>query len=220
MLRGFDREATVTLRLVGPGAVEQALAAAAVAWARELSVDDVVAGLESVDAVAGRLERLSLGTNADLDFDVWIDQAHNAADLRQVLGALRALGGAGQIHCVLGAEGLQNRAVRIGLAEAAEVLADRVILTTDNPRSEDPDQILDDLLAGFQRPGRVRLEPDRSAAIAAALADARPGDAVLIAGKGRAAYQILAERVVPFDDHATAASWLGTRHARWTRTSA
>ena len=110
--------------------------------------------------------------------------------------------------------------MRLGLAQAAEAGADRVILTTDNPRTEDPNQILDDLLAGFRRPGRVRIEPDRRRAIAAALADARAGDAVLIAGKGRQTYQILADRVLPFDDGAVAAQWLRTHRTAPSRSSA
>jgi UDP-N-acetylmuramoyl-L-alanyl-D-glutamate--2,6-diaminopimelate ligase len=99
------------------------------------------------------------------------------------------------------------------LAEVAEAGADRVILTLSNPRTEAPNQILDDLLAGFRRPGKVRVEPDRRQAIEAALADARTGDSVLIVGKGRQTYQILADRVIPFDDAEIAREWLH-RHAR------
>jgi UDP-N-acetylmuramoyl-L-alanyl-D-glutamate--2,6-diaminopimelate ligase len=218
LLRGFDREAAVALRLIGPHHVAQALAAAAVAWARGLPVDCVVAGLESVTRVPGRLEPVHEG----LDFDVRIDQARGGAELQQVLAALRALvdPDSGRIHCVLGAEGLRGRAGRLGLARAAEDGADRVILTTDNPRTEDPNQILDDLLSGFRRPGRVRIEPDRHRAIAAALADARAGDAVLIAGKGEQAYQILADRVLPFDDRAIAAQWLRAHRPAPSRSSA
>ncbi len=95
-----------------------------------------------------------------------------------------------------------------------------MVLTTDNPRLEDPDQILDDLLAGFRHPGRAFVEPDRRSAIALALAEARPGDAVLIAGKGRHAYQILADRVFPFDDAEVAAGWLRANRPAARRTSA
>ena len=115
---------------------------------------------------------------------------------------------------MLSAEGNQQQPVRRALAEAAELGADRVILTLGNPRTEDPDAILDDLLGGFRRPGKVRVEPDRKRAIEAALADARPGDAVLIAGKGRNAYQIFADRVIPFDDFAVTRAWLRGQQAR------
>jgi UDP-N-acetylmuramoyl-L-alanyl-D-glutamate--2,6-diaminopimelate ligase len=215
LLRGFDREAAVELRLIGPAPVSQALAAAAVAWSRGLAIDAVVAGLESVAQVPGRLEPVAEGQA----FEVRIDQARDGLELRQALASLRAIGAA-TIHCVVGSEGLQDRAARHGLARAAEAGADRVILTTDNPRSEDPDQILDDLLSGFRRPGRVRVEPDRRRAIEAALADARAGDAVLIAGKGRRTFQILSDRVLPFDDRAVAARWLRSSRPPARRSSA
>ena len=108
----------------------------------------------------------------------------------------------------MSADGGGDRAERRRLAETAEAGADRVILTFSNPRTEDPNQILDELLAGFRRPGKVRVEPDRRTAIEAALADARAGDVVLIAGKGRHTFQILADRVIPFDDRAIAREWL------------
>src|SRR5262249_9180566 len=119
----------------------------------------------------------------------------------------------GQVHCVVGAEGGGDRLERRRLAEVAEACADRIILTLSNPRTEDPNQILDDLLAGFRPPGKVRLEPERPPAIAVAPADARHRRAVLAAGKGRRTYEILANRVVPFDDAEVARQWL-LHHAR------
>lgn len=214
-LRGFDREAKVSLRLVGPGSVSQALAAAGAAWAHGISVHDVVAGLEAVSSIPGRLEPVVAGQ----DFDVRVDQAQVGAALQEALTALRTIA-SGRIHCVIGAEGHQNRTVRLSLARAAEAGADRVVLTTDNPRGEDPNQILDDLLAGLRRPGRARVEIDRRRAIELALADAGPGDVVLIAGKGRNNYQIFADRAVPFDDRAVAADWLNTHRANRQRSSA
>jgi UDP-N-acetylmuramoyl-L-alanyl-D-glutamate--2,6-diaminopimelate ligase len=206
VLHGFDRSAKVDLRLYGPRQVSHAVAAAALAWALEIDLDAVVAGLEGVANVAGLLEAVEEGQ----DFDVRIDAAQTAAPLYQALTAIRAVG-AGQVHCVLSAEGNQDQATRRALAEAAELGADRVILTLGNPRSESPDQILDDLLGGFHRPGKIRVEPDRKRAIEAALADARPGDSVLIAGKGRDGYQIFADRVIPFDDFAIARAFLRRR---------
>jgi UDP-N-acetylmuramoyl-L-alanyl-D-glutamate--2,6-diaminopimelate ligase len=215
VLRGFDREASVALRLTGPAHVSQALAAAAVAWSRGVAVDAVVAGLETVSGVPGRIDAVDEGQ----DFTVWVDQAHQGADLRQALLAARSVG-AGQIHCVIGAEGLRDRRERLALALAAETGADHVTLTTDNPRTEDPDQIVDDLLSGFRRPGRVRVEPDRRRAIETALAAAGPGDVVLIAGKGTRAYQILADHVLPFDDRAIASQFLRNRRPVLRRNSA
>jgi UDP-N-acetylmuramoyl-L-alanyl-D-glutamate--2,6-diaminopimelate ligase len=203
LLQGFNRELAVHLPLVGTRVTTCALAAAALAWAMEIDGADVVAGLESVQTVAGHLEAVSEGQ----DFDVRIDDAQTPEDAAEALAALRAVA-AGRVHLVLSAEGCSNRADRRRLAEIAENGADRVILTLSNPRTEDPNQILDDLLAGFRRPGKVHVEPDRRIAIETALAHARAGDGVLIAGKGRHTYQILADSVIPFDDHAIARQWL------------
>jgi UDP-N-acetylmuramoyl-L-alanyl-D-glutamate--2,6-diaminopimelate ligase len=215
-LRGFDREVTITLRLGGEEHVGHALAASAVAWSRGIGLRAVVDGLESVTRLPGRLEPVDLGQ----DFEVRVDQAKTAPELAGALATLRGQV-AGRLICVIGAEGggIRQRLRRAALARAAESGADRVILTTNNPRSDDPDQILDDLLAGLRNPGRVLVEPDRRTAIAQALADTRPGDAVLIAGKGRQTYQILNDRVYPFDDAEVAREWLrANRMAR--RTSA
>jgi UDP-N-acetylmuramoyl-L-alanyl-D-glutamate--2,6-diaminopimelate ligase len=215
VLQGFDRAATVDLRLVGERHVSHALAAAALAWSLHIDRDAVVAGLESLSNVAGHLESVDEGQ----DFDVRIDAAQTATPLAQALAAVRSVA-AGRVHLVLSAEGDQDRGARRALAAVAEASADRVVLTLGNPRSEDPDAVLDDLLGGFHRPGKVQVEPDRKRAIETALAEARCGDAVLIAGKGRHAYQIFADRVVPFDDFAVTRAWLAGRQGRagsWTR---
>ena len=197
--------------------MSHALAAAAAAWSRGLPLDAVVAGLEGVTIVPGRLE--AIGIDEGQEFGVWIDQARRGVELEHALASLRSTG-AGRIHLVLGAEGNEDRATRQALARAAESGADGVILTTDNPRTEDPDAILDDLLSGFRRPGRVRIEPDRRHAIEIALSVAPPGDAVLIAGKGRHSFQILADRALPFDDKAVVTQWLRNRHRAERRASA
>jgi UDP-N-acetylmuramoyl-L-alanyl-D-glutamate--2,6-diaminopimelate ligase len=220
-LRGFGREAAVALRLAGAPAVSHALAASAVAWARGVELGAVVAGLESVTSVPGRLEPVDEGQ----PFDVRTDQARLACDLHEALASLRGVT-PGLVHCVFGAEGVRDgseadaRLARRALAAASEPLAHRVTLTADNPRTEDPDRVLDDLLSGFRRPGRVRVEPDRRRAIESALSDARPGDAVLIAGKGREGFQILADGPLPFDDAAIARGWLRENRGRWRKTSA
>ena len=215
-LRGFDREVTVTLRLAGEEHVRHALAASALAWSRGIPLDAVVNGLESIGRLPGRLEPVLEGQG----FEVRVDQARTAGELSRALGALRGMV-AGRLICVLGAQGgTGQRLARVAIGRAVEACADRVILTTDNPRLEDPDRILDDLLAGFRRPGQALVEPDRRSAIAFALADASPGDAVLIAGKGPHAYQILADRIFPFDDADVAAQWLRTHRPASRRTSA
>ena len=214
-LRGFDREATVRLRLPGEEHVRHALAAAALAWSRGIALRAVVDGLESVSRLPGRLEPVREGQ----DFEVRVDRARTAPELARVLATLRGLV-PGRIICVIGAESGGHRLRRAALARAAESAADRVIVTTNNPRLDDPDRILDDLLAGFRHPGQAFVEPDRQAAIAFALAEARAGDAVLIAGKGHHNYQILADRVFPFDDAEVAARWLRANRPVSRRTSA
>lgn len=214
-LHGFDREAEVELRLVGSQNVRSALAAAAVAWSRGLDVGTVVEGLEAVGRVPGQFEVIAEGQ----PFEVRIDRARSPIELRQALKALREIC-TGHLFCVLGSEGHQPRTMRFELAAAAEAGADRVILTTDSPRTENPDWILDDLLAGFRGPGRVWIEPDRRGAIETALATARAGDGVLVAGRGHEAFQIFADRAVPFDDRAVVIAWLRQHRVSVRRTSA
>jgi UDP-N-acetylmuramyl tripeptide synthase len=145
------------------------------------------------------------------NFAVRIDEAQTPIALERALAALRSIASTGRVHCVLSSEGCGERAARRRLAAIAEMRADRVILTLGNPRTEDPGQILSDLLGGFHQPSKVLVEADRRAAIETALADARCGDAVLIAGKGRHSVQIFADRVIPFDDNAVTTQWLRSR---------
>ncbi len=209
VLNGFDREVAVHLPLVGLRAASCALAAAALAWSLEIDRTAIVAGLEAVRVVAGHLEAVIEGQ----DFDVRIDEAQSSAALGEALATMKAVA-MGRVHCVLSTEGHSgDNAEHRRLAETAENGADQVILTISNPRGCDPNEILDDLLGGFRRPVRVRVEPDRQLAIETALASARPGDAVLIAGKGRQSFQILANRVIPFDDQTVARRWLSARRS-------
>ena len=214
-INGFSRELSLHVPLVGIRVATCALAAAALAWAMEIDQDHVIAGLEAVRTIGGHLEAV----NEDQDFDVRIDAARTPEALAEALTTLRAIA-AGRVHLVLSAEGHGDRAMRRRLAEIAEMGADRITLTLSNPRTEDPDQILDDLLAGFRRPGKVLVEPDRRIAIETTLAHARAGDVVLIAGKGRHAYQIFADSVTPFDDRAVARQWLRTQRPPASRCSA
>jgi UDP-N-acetylmuramoyl-L-alanyl-D-glutamate--2,6-diaminopimelate ligase len=203
LIHGFDRLARVDLRLVGPRQVSHALAAAALAWTLNIDVDSVVAGLEEVTSIAGILEAVDEGQ----EFEVRIDAAASADQLRQAIAAIRAIS-AGRIVLVLSAEGGQEPSDLQELAQSAEAGADRVILTLGSPRTEPPVQILEKLMSGFRRPGKVLVQPDRRRAIETALAEAGAGDIILITGKGRSNYQIFADRVVPFDDFAVARSSL------------
>jgi UDP-N-acetylmuramoyl-L-alanyl-D-glutamate--2,6-diaminopimelate ligase len=185
---------TLTINLSGKFNVENALAAAA--CARGLGIDGAViaAGLASVAGVRGRFELVEAGQ----PFTVIVDYAHTPDGLTQVLGAARELGG-GQLIVVFGAGGDRDQEKRPLMGQVASELADLALVTSDNPRSEDPESIIEQIVAGAAgRP--MTVEVDRAAAIAAALAVAEDGDVVVIAGKGHEQGQEVAGRTVPFDD--------------------
>jgi UDP-N-acetylmuramoyl-L-alanyl-D-glutamate--2,6-diaminopimelate ligase len=196
-------ETSVTLRLGGVEAIHAALAAAAVALSRGIDPATIAQGLESVDGIPGRFERVEEGQ----PFEVRIDAARSPEELAAALTQVRE-GRLGRVICVVGSEGHGDHTERARLAATAFAVADSVIFTSDNPRGEDPAGILDELHGGTDWSDHVRTDPDRRRAIETALSMAEPGDAVVIAGKGRNAFQILADRVVPFDDRAVAARWL------------
>ena len=193
----------VRLHLGGVFNVTNALAALTVA--RELGADPgaVAEGLSSVRSVPGRFEQVDAGQ----PFTVVVDYAHTPASLEQVLTAARALvvssnGAAppGRVVVVFGCGGDRDRDKRPAMGEVATRLADLAVLTSDNPRGEDPLAIIEEVRAGVSRTEALVVEPDRRAAIAAGLASARPGDVVVVAGKGHEAVQVTGAEVVPFDD--------------------
>jgi len=196
---GWEGEA-VTLRLGGTFNVMNALAAAAAA--RELGVEpgDVAAGLSSVESVPGRFEPVDAGQA----FTVVVDYAHTPAGLEQALTAARQIAGSGRVVTVFGCGGDRDRAKRPAMGEVATRLADLAVLTTDNPRSERPEAIAEEVQAGAGRPEVLVLEPDRRAAIALAFASARPSDVVVIAGKGHETTQIIGGTELAFDDREVA----------------
>jgi UDP-N-acetylmuramoyl-L-alanyl-D-glutamate--2,6-diaminopimelate ligase len=174
--------------------VYNVLGAFAAARALELPTDAVVAAIETAGQVPGRLEPVEEGQ----DFAVLVDYAHTPDSLQNVLEAARELTSQ-RLHVVFGCGGDRDRAKRPLMGEVAMHLADRVIVTSDNPRSEEPEAIIDEILAGTG-PG-VEHNPDRREAIASALAGARSGDVVVIAGKGHEQGQeFKGGRKVPFDD--------------------
>jgi UDP-N-acetylmuramoyl-L-alanyl-D-glutamate--2,6-diaminopimelate ligase len=130
-----------------------------------------------------------------------VDYAHTPDALDNVLRTAREMmGGRGRLWVVFGAGGDRDRSKRPEMGEIAERLADRVVLTSDNPRSEDPLAILREIGAGLARPSRAVMEPDRAAAIAWVAASAQPHDVLVVAGKGHEAYQVVGDEVRPFDD--------------------
>jgi UDP-N-acetylmuramoyl-L-alanyl-D-glutamate--2,6-diaminopimelate ligase len=183
------------LRLRGGFNRENALAAAAAARTLGAGEKEIRRGLESVHGVPGRFETVDEGQ----DFLVVVDYAHKPGALETVLREARRLG-AGRVICVFGAGGDRDREKRPLMGRVAASLADEVIITSDNPRSEDPAAIAAEVAHGLG----VEIVLDRSAAIESAIERARHGDVVVIAGKGHEAGQEFADRTVPFDDREVA----------------
>lgn len=160
-------------------------------------------GLASFRGVPGRMERVAVPAGAPLPA-VLVDYAHTPDGLENALAACRPFT-TGRLICVFGCGGDRDRTKRPQMAAIAARLADAVVVTSDNPRTEDPQRILDDVVAGIPAGTELVVEGDRAAAIAAAIATAAPEDLVLIAGKGHEDYQILGTTKVHFDDREEAA---------------
>jgi UDP-N-acetylmuramoyl-L-alanyl-D-glutamate--2,6-diaminopimelate ligase len=192
----------VHLRLAGRFNVSNALAAAAVA--RELGVGAaaVADGLGALASVPGRFERVDDGGAVP----VIVDYAHTPAGLEHVLGAARQMvaPGGGRVIVVFGCGGDRDRVKRPAMGDTATRLADLAVLTNDNPRSEDPLAIVEEVRAGVRRPEVLVVEPDRRAAIALAIDRSAPGDVVVVAGKGHEKVQVTGTEAVAFDDREVA----------------
>jgi len=143
---------------------------------------------------------------------VIVDYAHKPGALENVLRAARGVARGGRVICVVGAGGDRDRGKRPVMGRLASELADLAIVTSDNPCSEDPQAIIEEIVSGVV--GEVEVEPDRAAAIARAIELARDGDVVLIAGKGAEQGQEFADRTIPFDDREAARDALRTLGAR------
>jgi UDP-N-acetylmuramoyl-L-alanyl-D-glutamate--2,6-diaminopimelate ligase len=187
--------------LIGSFNVANALAAAASALAAGFGFDDVVAGLRAPVVVPGRMERVDAGQG----FDVIVDYAHTPDALDRVLGAARDVAGAGRVLVVFGCGGDRDRAKRPIMGAAAGRAADVVVLTSDNPRSEAPEAIADEVMPGLApTTAQAVVELDREQAIALALDRAGPGDVVVVAGKGHETGQTVGDVTRPFDDRVVA----------------
>ncbi len=187
--------------LLGDFNVHNLLAALATLLQLGLSLSDALDRLSGVCTVPGRMERFAGASGASLV----VDYAHTPAALAHVLHALRAHC-QGRLWCVFGCGGDRDPGKRPLMARAAEQYADHVVVTSDNPRHEDPEEIARQVMAGFEHPERVRLEPDRRLAVEQAWRGAAPGDVVLLAGKGHETVQIVGDEQRPFSDRALARS--------------
>lgn len=206
LLSAGNETAVVRTRMIGDHNVENCLVATAIGLGYGISLATIVRGLEAAGQVPGRLERIECGQ----DFGVFVDYAHTPDALAVSLQALRQVY-AGRLICVFGAGGNRDRKKRPLMAAAVERAADMAIVTTDNPRREDPSDICDQIVSGFSGSADMRVILDRGEAIAWALAEARPGDVVLIAGKGHETHQVFGKRKVPLDDREVARGWLYDR---------
>jgi UDP-N-acetylmuramoyl-L-alanyl-D-glutamate--2,6-diaminopimelate ligase len=186
-------------RLRGRFNVDNVLCATALALLLDLPDEAIAAGVASMGGVPGRFEAVDEGQ----PFAVIVDYAHTPGGIEAVLRSARPLA-RGRVACVVGAGGDRDRAKRPLMGRAAEDGADRVYVTSDNPRSEPPEAIIAEVVAGLRRPAEAVVEPDRRAAIARALHEARAGDVVVIAGKGHEQGQDIGGVVHPFDDRTVA----------------
>lgn len=192
----------VHLPVLGAFNVSNILAACAAAEALGESVESLFDRLPRLRPVTGRAELLLSSKGSR----VVIDYAHTAQALEAVLCTLRAHFSS-RIWCVFGCGGDRDRSKRAEMARAAESVADCLVVTSDNPRSEEPQRIIDDVLIGLSGDANAHVEADRALAIAYVLTHANVDDCILIAGKGHEDYQVLADRTIEFSDRAEVLAW-------------
>ncbi|NOX36330.1 MAG: UDP-N-acetylmuramoyl-L-alanyl-D-glutamate--2,6-diaminopimelate ligase [Calditrichaeota bacterium] len=197
---------SLSTALIGKYNVYNVLAAVTTAVALGIPEEHIVEGVQRLQQVPGRAQKWV----APQGFKVYVDYAHAPDALRRVLEALLEFQPR-RLIVVFGCGGDRDRAKRPMMGKIAEDYADIIYLTSDNPRSEDPEAIIQEILQGIYDRSRVRVEPDREAAIRQALKEARKGDIVLIAGKGHETYQIYGDRYIHFDDREMVEKYLSLR---------
>ncbi|HEX8185723.1 MAG TPA: UDP-N-acetylmuramoyl-L-alanyl-D-glutamate--2,6-diaminopimelate ligase [Blastocatellia bacterium] len=196
----------ISSSLVGRFHVYNALAAIAAGLALGAGLEEIARGIRDCRTVAGRFEQVTLDDSRQPPFTVIVDYAHTDDALKNVLQTAREVAGErGRVITVFGCGGDRDKTKRAPMGEIAAALSDIAIVTSDNPRSEDPMAIIEEIEVGLKKAERQYLKlPDRREAIFRAISEARNGDVVLIAGKGHETYQILGERTIHFDDHEVA----------------
>jgi UDP-N-acetylmuramoyl-L-alanyl-D-glutamate--2,6-diaminopimelate ligase len=186
--------------LIGRMNVYNILAACGVGISFDIPPEIIARGIAALEAVPGRFERVDEGQ----PFVVVVDYAHTDDALRNVIAVARGLNPK-RVITLFGCGGDRDRTKRPLMGQVAAEASDFVVLTSDNPRSEDPLAIMNDVLVGIRRVDVPHIvEPDRATAIARALREAREGDIVILAGKGHETYQVLKDRTIAFDDRAVA----------------
>ncbi|MEG4801628.1 UDP-N-acetylmuramoyl-L-alanyl-D-glutamate--2,6-diaminopimelate ligase [Microcoleus sp. ARI1-B5] len=208
MLHTPKGETAFVLPLVGQFNLSNMLAAVGAVLELGLDLSAIVEKLSQFSGVPGRMERVQI--SSDQDISVIVDYAHTPDSLENLLKASRPFI-PGQMICVFGCGGDRDRTKRPLMGKIVAELADVAVVTSDNPRTENPDRILEDVLAGIPATVKPIVTCDRAAAIRTAIIDAKPGDGVLIAGKGHEDYQILGTEKVHFDDREQARDALKAR---------
>lgn len=203
LLHAGDKSVPVRTRIIGDQHIYNCLSAAAVGLCYGIDLSDIVRGLERLEKVPGRMERIECGQ----PFGVFVDYAHTPDALEAVLGSLRALT-PGRLICVFGAGGERDREKRPLMAKAVEKHADVAVVTDDNPRREDPSKIRREIMRGFSSLDAIVVKRDRADSIGWALDQAVAGDCVLIAGKGHEEHQTIGTTKHWCDDRELARQWL------------
>lgn len=197
-LSSFMGSIKINLKMIGKFSVYNALAAATVAIVEGVSLESIKKSLESIDGVDGRFEAVNEGQK----FTVIVDYAHTPDSLENVLKTVKEFA-QGKVFCIFGAGGDRDRTKRPIMGQIATKYSDFTIITSDNPRSEDPDMIIADILEGvkkFSVNNNYIAITDRKSAIEYAISNAKAQDVILIAGKGHETYQIIGTEVIHFDD--------------------
>lgn len=206
-IRSSWGEAELQLPLPGDFNVANAMEVLALLLCNDISLDDACAAVEQVTAPPGRMELVNRSLDDELPL-VYVDYSHTPASIEAALRALR-LHCRGELWCVFGCGGDRDRGKRPMMGKVAERLSDHAIVTSDNPRSEPPGQIIDDILEGMEK-GAAAIS-DRGEAIAHAIDNAASDDVILIAGKGHEDYQVIGEQTLSFSDFDTASQRLSAR---------
>jgi len=203
LLQAGSESIPVRTAIIGNQHVQNCLAAAATGLAMGMDLATIVRGLEAVKFVPGRLQRIECGQN----FNVFVDSARSPEALAASLRTLRQAG-TGRIICVMGCEGGKNKELRPRIGHVLDRCTQLSIITSDDPRHEQPLQIAHDILDGHERPHLTHTIPNRKKAIQFALESARPGDTVIIAGKGDRCFQRVGSGKQQHDDCQVARDWL------------
>lgn len=193
---------TIETKLIGEFNVYNSLAAIAVAYVSNVPLAVIASSFATIKGVKGRFEAV----DSNKAYSVIIDYAHTPDSLENVLETARSFA-KGKVYCVIGCGGDRDKTKRPLMAEVSDRLSDYTLLTSDNPRSEDPLQIIEDMKKGMQS-SAFTIEVDRRLAIKKAISKARAGDVIIIAGKGHETYQIINGKTYPFDDYQIAQTFM------------